>query len=121
MTKLEKEYSEMVDKLTKDPNDINMANIDKDLTHMALGIAGEAGEIVDAIKKFVIYGKFLDMKNVIEELGDMEFYMEHLRQILCLSREEILDANMQKLLKSDNARYKNGYSDEAAQERADKQ
>ena len=84
---------------------------------MALGIAGEAGEIVDAIKKHVIYNKDLDMKNIIEELGDLEFFMEGLRSCLDLSRDMILEENWQKL----SVRYKNGYSDSAAQIRADKQ
>jgi hypothetical protein len=58
------------------------------------------------------------MLNVIEELGDLEFYMEQLRQALLLSREETLAANIAKLSK----RYEGlNYSDAAAQARADKE
>lgn len=85
--------------------------------HMAVGISGEAGELLDAIKKAVIYNKQLDRENVIEELGDLEFYMEGLRQGLGITRQETIRANVQKLGK----RYSDGYSDTAAQERADKQ
>jgi NTP pyrophosphatase (non-canonical NTP hydrolase) len=85
--------------------------------HMAIGISGEAGELLDAIKKYVIYNKDLDRTNVIEELGDISFYFEGLCQCLNITREEILAANITKL----SVRY-NGlkYSDKAAQERADK-
>jgi|LSQX01.2.fsa_nt_gb NTP pyrophosphatase (non-canonical NTP hydrolase) len=85
--------------------------------HMASALQGEAGELFDAIKKFVIYGKDLDRENVVEELGDMEFYMEGLRAALGITRDECIEANIDKL----STRYSAGkYSDQAAQERADK-
>lgn len=84
--------------------------------HLGTGVSGEAGELLDAIKKYVVYNKPLDEANVIEEMGDIEFYLEGLRQALGLSRDEILRANREKLTK----RYKDGYSDKAAHERADK-
>lgn len=86
------------------------------LIHMAIGISGESGELLDAIKKAVIYRKPLDRANVVEELGDLEFYMEGLRQGLGITREEVLEANITKLRK----RYGERYSDIAAQVRADK-
>lgn len=85
--------------------------------HMAIGICGEAGELMDAIKKAAVYRKPIDRINVIEELGDLEFYMEGLRQGLGITREETIDANIAKLSK----RYAAGsYTDQAAQQRADK-
>lgn len=88
------------------------------LLHMAVGIAGEAGELLDAIKKHVVYGKELDVDNVIEELGDLEFYMEGLRQGAGITREQVIEHNIKKLSK----RYADGgYSDEQANDRADKE
>jgi NTP pyrophosphatase (non-canonical NTP hydrolase) len=85
--------------------------------HMAVGISGEAGELLDAIKKVAVYNKPLDRENVIEELGDLEFYMQGLRDSLGITREETLEANMSKL----SVRYAGyQYSDQAAQNRADK-
>jgi NTP pyrophosphatase (non-canonical NTP hydrolase) len=84
---------------------------------MATGVAGEAGELLDAVKKAAIYCKPVDIDNVIEELGDLEFYMEGLRQRFGLTREECLEANISKL----SIRYKSGvYSNGQAQDRADK-
>lgn len=88
------------------------------LLHMAVGVAGEGGELLDAFKKHVIYNKELDRANVVEELGDLEFYMEGIRAHLGITREETLEHNYLKLMKK---RYPNGYSDQAAQDRADKQ
>lgn len=87
------------------------------MMHMAIGISGEAGELLDAVKNPVIYRKPLDRKNVIEELGDLEFYMEGLRQGLQITREETLTANINKL----GERYRGfKYTDTSAQQRADK-
>lgn len=87
------------------------------LWHMATGVAGEAGELLDAIKKVVVYQKEPDIKNIIEELGDLEFYMGALRTALNLNRDDILEANIGKL----GRRYEgHRYSDDAAQARADK-
>lgn len=90
---------------------------DANAIHMVMGISGEAGELLDAIKKSTIYRKELDRENVVEELGDLEFYMEGLRQELGITREETLEHNINKLGK----RYEGfNYSNEAAKDRADK-
>jgi len=116
---IESSHAQMVHGLAKDGNVI-AAEIDGEdahTLHMAVGISGESGELLDAIKKAVIYRKPLDRINVVEELGDLEFYMEGLRQGLGITREETLDANMKKL----GVRYKGfDYSDEQAHNRADK-
>lgn len=109
-----KPYSEMVAGLFK----CNQFNKDAEaLIHSAVGISGEAGELLDAVKKVWAYGKLIDRQNIIEELGDLEFYMEALRQQLVISREETLIANQEKLAK----RYSDGvYSNLHAQARMDK-
>lgn len=91
-----------------------------DLLHMAVGVATEAGELLDALKKHVFYNKPLDMENVTEELGDIEFYLQGLRARLGIERADTLQHNVDKLLVGDKARYKDGYTDEAAQARRDK-
>lgn len=113
-------HPELVEALAKPGEDI-LASLTPEkchLWHMASCIPGEGGELFDAVKRYVIYGKELDMDNVIEELGDLEFYLEGLRSSLGISREHTLQMNIQKLSK----RYESmKYSDQAAQERADKQ
>lgn len=67
------------------------------LTHAAMGIAGEAGEVVDLLKKTIFTGKKLYTDEIIKELGDLEFYLEALRQQLHITRDEVLNANWRKL------------------------
>lgn len=113
-------HSELVTNLCKPGGDIaaEITNSDAHAIHMIMGVAGEVGELLDAIKKSVIYRKPLDLENVIEEMGDIEFYLEGLRQGLNLDRDVILQANIDKLSK----RYSSGsYSDTEAKSRADKQ
>ena len=113
------DHSDMVKQLAKPGQDIaaQLTPEDAHLLHMCVGVAGEAGELLDAIKKMAIYRKELDRENVIEELGDLEFYMEGLRQGLGITREETIQANIDKLGK----RYQgHQYSDAQAQNRAAK-
>jgi|TARA_R110000737_G_scaffold341193_1_gene364712 NTP pyrophosphatase (non-canonical NTP hydrolase) len=114
-------HAEMVLALAKPGRDIvlSLTNDQAHLLHMAVGIAGEAGELLDAVKKHVIYNKSLDVVNIVEELGDLEFYMEGLRQSdkVGVSRDATLRMNKEKLSK----RYHTlTYTDTHAQERRDK-
>ena len=116
---IEQDYAEFVSALAKSGALIKnqLRADDAHNLHMAVGISGEAGELLDAVKKATIYQKPLDLENVIEELGDLEFYMQGLRNSLGLSRDEIIEHNVNKLSK----RYAGlQYSDQAAQQRADK-
>jgi len=87
-----------------------------DLLHATLGISGEAGELLDAVKKSFIYNKELDFVNAKEELGDILWYVALACRTLGVSFDEIMQMNIDKLTK----RYPEKYTDEAAAERADK-
>lgn len=85
------------------------------MLHMAIGIAGEACELLEAVCASIAGNR--DRVNEVEELGDLEFYLEGYRQATDISRDEVLKANFEKLAK----RYKgHKYTDEQAIERADK-
>lgn len=116
---IETQHAEMVQALAKSGEQIKQELTAREcaLIHALMGITGEAGELMDAIKKAAIYRKGLDITNIIEELGDLEWYMELLRSVIGVTREQCLAANMVKLAE----RYKNfRYSNEAAIARADK-
>ncbi len=111
-------HTELVTALAKPGCDI-LDDLSPDqafVLHMSIGVSGESGELLDAIKKWAIYQKPLDIDNVIEELGDIEFYLEGIRQAFSLDREDILKANIVKLRK----RYGETYTNAAAIARADK-
>jgi NTP pyrophosphatase (non-canonical NTP hydrolase) len=104
-------YDDFVQKLFKEDT------YSQQMNHAALGVCGEAGELADAIKKHIHYGKPLDKKNVLEELGDLRFYIQAVMNLVGISEKEILQHNADKL----SERYVGlSYSDEAAIIRADK-
>lgn len=117
-TGLEPTYPEFVAALVKPGAELlaSLTPEKADLWHGATGVAGEAGELLDAVKKHVVYGKPADYANVVEELGDLEFYMEQVRQRMGITREQTIAANRAKL----QSRYSAGYTDAAAIARADK-
>lgn len=88
----------------------------EDRLHAAIGAAGEAGELLDAVKKAWVYGKPLDTQNIYEELGDMLFYIQAMCNVDGVSLQDIMQRNIDKL----RARYPEGYSNAAAVARADK-
>jgi NTP pyrophosphatase (non-canonical NTP hydrolase) len=112
-------YGEFVDGLVKPGADIlkSLTPEKCHMWHMATLLVGEAAELLDAVKKHVVYNKALDEENIKEELGDTEFSLEAIRQIMRVTRQDIVTGNFNKLSK----RYHLGvYSDAQAQNRADK-
>jgi NTP pyrophosphatase (non-canonical NTP hydrolase) len=84
--------------------------------HMAIGISGEAGELLDAVKKATIYRKQLDIANIVEECGDLLFYIAGMLDSIGVDIESAMSANVSKL----TIRYGKSYSDKSAVERLDK-
>lgn len=104
-------YEEFVSKLFKE-----MGNSGDNYMHAAAGISGEAGEVMDAIKKHWAYGKPLDYVHIVEELGDILFYMTAMMNLMGVELIDIRSHNMLKLAK----RYPGGkYSDMDAINRVD--
>jgi len=72
----------------------------------ALGIAGEAGEYCELIKKHTFHGKRpLDIDAARKELGDVLYYVSMAAQNLGITLEEVAQANVDKL----RARYPTGF------------
>jgi NTP pyrophosphatase (non-canonical NTP hydrolase) len=116
------EHNEMVRTLAK-PGEafiIQLTRHKGELMQSTASLMGEAGELFDWLKPYLMYGKPLDDKalaGVLEELGDIEFYLAWIRQQLNLTRDQTLQHNLDKLGK----RYaEKKYSDEQAVARADK-
>lgn len=65
--------------------------------HAALGIAGEAGEVVDIIKKVAMYGKPLDRDHLIEEISDLVWYTNLMIDAVDTTWEEVFRRNIAKL------------------------
>lgn len=69
-----------------------------------MGLAGESGECVDLVKKFVFQGHSLDSEHLIKELGDVAWYLALTADAIGCSLEDVLEINIKKL----EARYSNG-------------
>jgi phosphoribosyl-ATP pyrophosphohydrolase len=83
------------------------------ILHAAMGFTTESGEIVDQIKKHLFYGNSLDEVNLVEECGDLLFYMAVMLDTLGLSFERVMEINDKKL----SLRYGKTFSEKAARNR----
>lgn len=68
------------------------------------GIASEAGEVSDEIKKYLFHGKPLDREKIIKELGDVRWYYQLILNLLDATDEEIILTNIEKLDARDAAK-----------------
>jgi NTP pyrophosphatase (non-canonical NTP hydrolase) len=94
------------DPVVKRLSDAKMARI----LHGIIGISTESGELLDAIKKHLMYGKPLDEVNIKEEVADCFWYMAILADTLGFSFEEIQERNIAKL----KARFGDKFTEESA-------
>ncbi len=69
------------------------------LLHGALGLSTEAGELEDALKKHIFYGKELKPSNILEECGDAMWYINLILDAYGFSWEQAMEVNIKKLRK----------------------
>jgi len=75
------------------------------LAMLALGTAGEAGEVADTIKKHLFQGHKLDTVEVAKEIGDVLWYLGNLCTAIGWDMGAVAEYNVEKL----QARYPNGF------------
>jgi NTP pyrophosphatase (non-canonical NTP hydrolase) len=84
---------------------------DRELTYLALGLAGETGEAVDIIKKMIRDSSptltLEQREKFILELGDVLWYWTRLVWVIGADPEEVIQKNMDKLI----ARYPEQFKD----------
>lgn len=69
------------------------------LNHAAIGLVTEAGEFIDALKKHFFYNKPIDKTNLVEELGDVFWYLAIACDELDVTFEQVMAINIKKLQK----------------------
>lgn len=69
------------------------------VTNGVLGLAGEAGECCDIVKKFKYQGHDLDITKLKDELGDVLWYIAETASGLGITLEEVAEYNLEKLHK----------------------
>ena len=75
------------------------------LINGVMGLCGESGEAIDIVKKHLAQGHDLNKEHLIEELGDIAWYLAETAYALDISLEEVLKINIEKL----KNRYPNGF------------
>ena len=68
-----------------------------DLIAGSLGLAGEGGEVADAVKKHLFHGHTLDQAHLLKELGDVLWYVALLSDALSVSLSTVMAMNIAKL------------------------
>ena len=78
------------------------------LVEAMLGLTGEAGECADFVKKGMYQGHNMVTADLVNELGDVLWYLREACDALGVPLQSIAEANIEKLWK----RYPNGFSPE---------
>lgn len=102
------EYQVLASRTLIDEPDFEISGLDNMIIWNAIGLAGEAGEVADLVKKGIYHQHGLDVEKVKKELGDVMWYVAAMCTKLNINLSEVCDANIQKL----KARYPQGYSSE---------
>lgn len=80
-----------------------------------LGIAGEAGEVIDKIKKIIRdkggYASEEDRAEIAKELGDVLWYVANVARYLGVSLSDIAEGNIKKLSSRKNRNKLHGEGD----------
>ena len=88
---------------------LNRELSDRDvLLNGVMGLCGESGEAIDIVKKHLMHGHQLDREHLIDELGDVAWYIAETAYALDVDLEEVLTRNIEKLKK----RYPQGFDTE---------
>lgn len=92
-------------------------SVEDEMKNYCLGMASEVGELVGHIKHVVFHKWDLDEKYVLEEMGDIFWYVIALASVLELDIDEIFKYNLAKLKK----RYPDGFDPGKSRNRAEKE
>lgn len=94
-----------------------IADDDMMLIWNAIGLAGEAGEVAELIKKGVFHRHGVDREKLHKELGDVLWYVAALCTKAGFDMSEVMQSNIAKLMQ----RYPDGYSSADSVRRVDVQ
>ena len=75
----------------------NALPVREQLINNALGLTGEAGEVVDQVKKEIYLNRVLSREELVEELGDTLWHLAVLASARGICLEEVATYNIEKL------------------------
>jgi len=109
------EYQKAAARTLIDRPGFALSDADLLLVWNALGLAGEAGEVADLVKKGILHQHGLDRDELKKELGDVLWYAAALCTRLGVDLSEVMQANIDKLIE----RYPDGFSTQDSRRRVD--
>ncbi len=72
---------------------------DRIIINAVMGLSAESGEATDLVKKHLFQGHGLDKDEMIEELGDIAWYLAEAATALDIELDEVFKTNIEKLKK----------------------
>lgn len=109
------EYQTHAQRMLLNEPDFEIAPRDVMVTWMALGLAGESGEVADLVKKGIFQQQGLNMDRLRKEFGDVCWYLAGMMSLLGVSFNDILEENLEKI----NKRFPAGWDATKSAERND--
>lgn len=89
------EFKEYTNKANKTLNNHNSDT--EAFTNYALGLVGESAEVSEHVKKYAFHGHSLDVMKVIDELGDVLWYINAIATMCGSDLEQVAKHNNEKL------------------------
>ncbi len=94
------EYQQLASRTSRHDRSLHLR-----LSNAALGLAGEAGEAVELMKKHLHHDHPLDSARLKKELGDVLWYLSELCTLAGIELDDVASTNIAKL----RARYPEGF------------
>lgn len=86
-------YAEWTDEVWVTPSDSPHT-----LSLKVLGLAGETGEVVELVKKYLRDGTPIDQANLAKELGDVLYYWARMCRHFGILPSDVMTTNVSKLM-----------------------
>lgn len=106
------EYTDFIKSITNDDFAERVVRV-LPLLHAMMGMVTEVGEMMDLMKKYLIYNKPLDKKKLKDEQGDLFFYLMNAIRVNDSTLDIVMKLNEAKL----RVRFPDGYSHERRKNR----
>lgn len=102
------EYQRQAGRTCLESPDFDITPKEVMIAWVAIGLAGEAGEVAEVVKKGIFHQQGIEREKIKKELGDVLWYVAALCTHLEIPMAEVMQHNIEKL----TARFPVGYSPE---------
>lgn len=109
------EYQELASRTANNDHEAVIARLQANpqlvgMLNAAMGLAGEAGEVIDELKKVIFHGHEYNEEKFYKENGDLLWYVADFARRQGMPLDDVAVANIEKLRR----RYPQGFSEDAS-------